>query len=236
MKLFFLLSCAAVSVASTGAVIMQTQSLRSARDLREHVQAAARIFDETRSDLEGLTPLVKEYADHRTAIAQQLSRIADEDRLRLQGLVKAGPARGYSSAVEPRPEKHKSEKAWPLLTIDSPRFEATVEDSTVVQGHLNGPFTGDVWVFVWPTLAPGRGWPQGPAVIDPDRKTWRATAFIGGPSQGYEIAVYAASPAASATLRSQLRAWSRTGSYSGLATYDLPVGLVEQERINVTKK
>jgi hypothetical protein len=146
----------------------------------------------------------------------------------------ASPAIRTSKADTARPPA-------PLLTITSPADNSVVMDDTLASGTCSPSIAGDIWVFVWPGRAPGKGWPQSPdadkgAPATRNQEKWSTPISFGGPPQSYEIAVYVATPAASRRLSELLAGWARRNSYPGMTIASLPQGLVENQRIRVTKR
>jgi hypothetical protein len=127
------------------------------------------------------------------------------------------------------------------LVITTPADNSVVADDALASGNCNHSVAGDIWVFVWPERAPGKGWPQSPdadrgAPATRNQEKWSTPISFGGPPQSYEIAVYVATPAASRRLSELLAGWARRNSYPGMTIASLPQGLVENQRIRVTKR
>jgi len=122
-----------------------------------------------------------------------------------------------------------------VVRITDPTEGAVVGLTTIQVTGTYAPadLTDDVWLFVFPALAPGRGWHQSgnaPAGLPAER---------GGPPQSYDLAVFTA-PANSATtaaLRQYLTDWSRTGDFIGLtqSQIDALSGLVERHRVRIRR-
>ncbi len=126
------------------------------------------------------------------------------------------------------------------LTISEPADGQVVNGSQVmVRGQYAAGLTEDVWVFVWPSLAPGRGWPQvtdstgRPAMKENER--WWVQAGLGGPPQEYDIVAYTTSAAASSAIRDTFLAWARADDYPGMLRESLPVGLREEARVRISR-
>ena len=135
-----------------------------------------------------------------------------------------------------------------VVRITDPTEGAVVGLTTIQVTGTYAPadFTDDVWLFVFPALAPGRGWHQSgnaPAGLPAERlhaqQHWTVPASLGGPPQSYDLAVFTA-PANSATtaaLRQYLTDWSRTGDFIGLtqSQIDALSGLVERHRVRIRR-
>ena len=127
-----------------------------------------------------------------------------------------------------------------VVRITDPSNGASVTADLTIRGTYSAEVVDDIWAFVWPAEAPGRGWPQtdDASVGRPGIKVngaWSTRAGLGGPPQRYDLVVYTATPSASGFLRETLIAWSRTGDFQGIVVAGLPQGLVERHRITVTK-
>lgn len=127
------------------------------------------------------------------------------------------------------------------LTIVQPRNGNFVPGEMNVYGTYSKEITDNVWVFIWPERARGRGWPQsddpqsGAPALKKNGK-WSVYCYFGGPPQRYEIAVYTATPAASFFISTKLKEWYKSGDYKGISVVNLPDGLLERQRIQVTKQ
>jgi hypothetical protein len=126
------------------------------------------------------------------------------------------------------------------IVITRPQNGADVEQGIEVTGTYPADSNSDIWLFVWPQKAPGLGWPQSehPETGAPAEKRngkWFVTAWLGGPPQQYELAVYTATKTASAFIKKRLREENRKQSFNGILERDLPDGLVERNRIRVKK-
>jgi hypothetical protein len=128
------------------------------------------------------------------------------------------------------------------VTITRPENNSHVKEEADAEGTCRSSVAGDVWVFVWPELAPGRGYPQSPnagkgspASCNKEEEQWSTPIFFGGPPQSYEIAVYVANAAASKEIATLLVSWAKVNKYPGMPLRSLPKGLVEKQRIQVTK-
>lgn len=127
------------------------------------------------------------------------------------------------------------------ILIARPQNGADVEQGVDVSGTYSADSNSDIWLFVWPQNAPGLGWPQSErpesgAPAEKKNGKWFVKAWLGGPPQQYELAVYTATKAASAFLKNRLREDYRKKSFNGISERDLPDGLVEKSRIQVTKR
>jgi hypothetical protein len=137
-----------------------------------------------------------------------------------------GPANGPQAAA--------------LVSIASPADKSVVKEAAVVSGSVDRSVGDDIWVFVWPEQAPGKGWPQSPdaskgAPAFNDRAgKWSTPVGFGGPAQSYDIAVYTAPKKISKWLGAKLKAWAQKNDYPGMTLNDL-TGLVERHRIRVRK-
>ena len=125
--------------------------------------------------------------------------------------------------------------------ISTPANNALVKDNGLASGTFESSITDDIWVFVWPAQAPGKGWPQSPnaadgapAALDKQRSQWATPVGFGGPPQSYEIAVYTATKATSARIGKLLKKWAKTNNYPGMTLNQLD-GLEERHRITVRK-
>ena len=128
----------------------------------------------------------------------------------------------------------------PMVTIDSPSDGATVSvrDLTVSGTFAHVPADETIWVVVWPELAPGQGWPQSPnaAAGQPPVQgggLWSSPVSLGGPPQSYVVAVYTASPAASATVRQILTTQAAT-EFFGVSRNELG-GIVEHDQVTIVR-
>jgi hypothetical protein len=146
-------------------------------------------------------------------------------------------------ASEKQPKERKPTTPTMPAVIRTPSNKGVVSNSILVSGTSDGSAAGDIWVLVWPELAPGRGWPQSPdaasgspAVLKRETGEWSTVASFGGRPQSYDIAVYTASRAASRQLSNLLRLWARRGDYPGMTLNQIPTGLIEQHRITVRKE
>lgn len=127
------------------------------------------------------------------------------------------------------------------VTITTLKDGDVVKISEKVSGTYAKEIQEDIWVLVWPELAPGKGWPQSPDAKKgkPARKKddkWEVPCYFGGDPQKYGIVVYTATPSASTFISDTLKEWAEDNDFPGLFEDELPEGLVEQHRITVTKK
>jgi hypothetical protein len=129
----------------------------------------------------------------------------------------------------------------PPVTITKPADNADVESGGLASGTFDASIKDDIWVFIWPGQAPGRGWPQtpnaadgAPAVVNKQKREWNTPVTFGGPPQSYEVAVYTASKAASARISKLLKQWAKANDYPGMTLNQLD-GLVEHQRIRVQR-
>lgn len=140
---------------------------------------------------------------------------------------------------------HSPPRCWVAenrVTIEAPLANASVAGPALtVGGRYCAGVKDDLWVFVWPEQAPGKGWPQSPdadrglpAAKDP-RGTWLVGVNLGGPPQSYDITVHTASLQASRELGRALVAWARDGHYPGISASDLPAGLTERGRVTIRR-
>jgi len=139
------------------------------------------------------------------------------------------------------PAATTQDKPRSSVTITNPANNALVAKAALATGTFDSSIAGDIWVFVWPELAPGKGWPQtpnaadgAPAVLNKQTSIWSTPVGFGGPPQSYEIAVYTASKPASARIGRLLKNWAKRGDYPGMTLNQLD-GLVERHRITVRK-
>ena len=144
-----------------------------------------------------------------------------------------------ASGTSPRPAKTKAEDL--NVRIVEPLDGGEVPGAARVSGTCDESVQDDIWVFVWPEKAPGRGWPQsddGAAGRSALKKggEWSTLCHFGGPPQSYEIAVYTADAKATAFIAEKLVKWTETGRHEGIMDVYLPAGLVERHRVRVTKR
>ena len=134
----------------------------------------------------------------------------------------------------PEPEPPKD------VMTTQPGDGATVPGVLKVEGIYIEDINDDIWVFIWPDLAPDIGWPQsdsaesGAAALKESGR-WSVTCYFGGPPQDYEIAVYTASASASAVIANKLKEWYRNNNYPGIAKAELPAELDKRDSIRVKK-
>ncbi len=148
-------------------------------------------------------------------------------------------ANPYQASTQPQ-----NEPVQPGIQITEPADKATIEQAMVsVSGTCPEDLLQDIWVIVWPEQALGKCWPQSeqPQIGQPAVKNngrWSVVCGLGGPNQKYEIAVYTATPNASAFIGKKLREWSSNGEFKGLSVTELPppTELKEFQRIHITKK
>lgn len=127
------------------------------------------------------------------------------------------------------------------VSLSAPQNDlATTKGRVECSGTYPADLTDDIWVFVAPENVKGTVYPQSDKATKglPAQKTnkkWRVMCYLGGEPQQYELILYTATPDASQALGTLLRAWSESNKFEGIATESLPVGLVERDRIRVTK-
>jgi hypothetical protein len=108
-----------------------------------------------------------------------------------------------------------------------------------VKGTYSEKIKDDIWVIVWPDKSL-RGWPQsddaggGVPAVKKNGK-WSVTCYFGGPPQSYEITVYTATRSASNFLGAKIKEWYKQNDYLGLLVDQIPEGLTEKHRIQITK-
>jgi hypothetical protein len=132
----------------------------------------------------------------------------------------------------------------PIATITDPGDGAVVTaGDIVVLGRYASDLNDNIWVLVWPELAPGLGYPQSPdaarglpSTKDPQRLTWSVPVTLGGPPQTYDIRVYTADTAASNALGAILARQVATSTFAGLRRDELPLELHEQQKITIRKR
>jgi hypothetical protein len=122
-------------------------------------------------------------------------------------------------------------------TITSPLNSSVVAKKAIASGECSPSAAGDISVFVWPERSPGWGYPQSPNSYPASCKNeqWKTPIFFQGEPQPFEIAVYVATAAASAVIKDFLRKGARSNNYPGMHRDLLPDGLVEPQRVRVTK-
>ena len=168
--------------------------------------------------------------------------------LAMLALAAAQPARAEDKTAKAKSQPADAPKAAPAdkpassFAIKSPADKAVVLDQALVTGTVDATVKEDIWVVVWPKLAPGKGWPQSPnaaegapAVRDTEKNAWSVPVAFGGPAQSYEIAVYTATKAASAQIGKALKQWAKADKYPGLTSAQLGK-LTERSRITVSKR
>jgi|WetSurMetagenome_2_1015567.scaffolds.fasta_scaffold43808_3 hypothetical protein len=124
-----------------------------------------------------------------------------------------------------------------FLEITQPTDNQHIGSSYRVKGnYLN--INQDIWLFIYPELAPGKYWPQSddafqrtPAVKN--NGTWSVNCNFGGPPQSYDIVVYKADSTASKFIGNTIQKWAKQNDYPGLI--GLPNGLTELDRVTVIK-
>lgn len=126
------------------------------------------------------------------------------------------------------------------VKITDPRDGVSVSSPMEVSGTYPEDTEDDIWVIVWPENAPRRGYPQSDAADQglpafKENGKWFVMSHFGGPPQNYEIAVYTATPSASKFIGDTLKKWVKNNDYPGIHVMDLPEGLVERDRITVSK-
>lgn len=127
-----------------------------------------------------------------------------------------------------------------VIKITDPRDGASVSSPIEVSGTSLEDLEDDIWVIVWPENAPRRGYPQSDAAEKglpafKENGKWFVIGHFGGPPQSYEIAVYTATPSASKFIGDTLKKWVENNDYPGIYVMELPKGLVERDRITVSK-
>ncbi|GJL65938.1 MAG: hypothetical protein NPIRA05_09090 [Nitrospirales bacterium] len=134
-----------------------------------------------------------------------------------------------------------NEETQKSVTITNPKHHAVVGDDVTLLGKYSESIMEDVWVIIWPEKTAGVGWPQygNPELGTPVNKNqghWSVNAHFGDPPQSFVISVYTASSSASLFLQQQYEQESKEGkAYPGIRQTDLPAGLIEQEKVTVTK-
>ena len=135
-----------------------------------------------------------------------------------------------------------------MVNIIYPRNGDIIEDEMIVEGMYSSDVVDDIWVIIWPEKACGRGWPQFedlelsiPSVID--NGNWSVYCYFGGPSQGYDLAVYTAPTNVSDSLKNLYRKIHNKNFttldfhqiYKGFSIPDIPEGLAARSNIFVIK-
>lgn len=128
--------------------------------------------------------------------------------------------------------------------ITYPSNGASVPDSIQVLGTYTDDFEGSewsIWVILWPEDSPGIGWPQSDNAVEgtpavKNNGSWSVTCWFTGPPQSYDIAVYTGTAEASRVLVTLLIDSYRRDEYSGILEINLPAGLVERDRITISKQ
>jgi hypothetical protein len=236
MKSVLLVGYVALAVSSTAAVTMLALSGRSIHLLCQDAEAAIRSSEDTQAEFEAIGRVAEENTRRRASVLGRIILVSGS------ASVGAGDKVGLQLRSPSGKEWRVTPTGHPILVIDSPLDGAEVGASLMIEGHARGWFSGEVWVAVWPELAPGLGWPQSPnafrgepALLNREKGTWSSPVFLGGPPQTYEIVVYLASESASEAMRQAMRRWAAYGHYPGIAVAKLPDGVVEQQRIRVKK-
>lgn len=126
------------------------------------------------------------------------------------------------------------------LIISEPKSGSTVTSSKKVSGRYSQDISDDIWIFVWPELSPGRGWPQtdnAASGLPASKKNgeWSIVCNFGGPSQSYDVVAYTAAAPVSELLSNKLKLWSRNNAFVGISLQEMPKDLVEKARITVQK-
>lgn len=147
---------------------------------------------------------------------------------------------------ETKSEETKSEETTPsprkIVLIAQPRNADPISGGgEEVSGTYSDQINEDIWVIVWPEKAPGRGWPQsndaaGGAPAQKKDGRWSVYCYFGGPPQNYDIAVYTATRSASQVLGDKLKEWYGNNDYKGILSANLPDGLIEKYRVQVSKR
>jgi hypothetical protein len=126
------------------------------------------------------------------------------------------------------------------VTILQPENGAVITTEGDALGTYDSSITEDIWVFVWPEKAPGKGWPQSDDAsqglsCSKQNGAWSVHCYYGGPAQSYEVAVYTASESASKIIAANLKSWFSMNDYKGILKANMPNGLQEHMRIKVRK-
>jgi hypothetical protein len=134
--------------------------------------------------------------------------------------------------------------------FDTPALPALVEITSPADGGVvNGgsvlvagtaSVEDEVWIFVYPETAGGRGYPQAadafgtvPSVRGPDGTTWQVLCGLGGEPQQYVIKAFTATPAANTALKQTFREWREGGFFPGLLA--VPDGFTEWSRVTIRR-
>jgi hypothetical protein len=127
----------------------------------------------------------------------------------------------------------------PLVVITSPADGAVINGVAVtVSGTAS--VEDEVWVFVYPEKAGGRGYPQAadtygtlPSVRGIDGTTWQVHCGLGGDPQQYVIKAFTATPAASSALKQTYRQWREDDFFPGLQA--VPEGFTERSQVSIRR-
>ncbi len=146
----------------------------------------------------------------------------------------AAASQSESTAPEIRPEASKN------VRIVDPAAGGEVGESKMVSGEYDDSVQDDIWVFVWPEKAPGRGYPQSGDAFQgsPAEKNhgeWSVRCYFGGPAQSYDIVVYTADKEASQKIAGLLMKWAKESHYPGIDKARLPNGMTKHHKIRVRK-
>lgn len=144
----------------------------------------------------------------------------------------------YKSLPIPIPDPNKPRDCENC--IKTPRNNEDVGDFKLFKGNYNN-INNDLWIIVWPEKTGNLGYPQSDDVLKgkPAYKSngkWSVHCHFGGSQQRYDVALYSASENASEILSSIIIKWANEKDYPGIIIHNLPKGLVELDRITVTKK
>ena len=143
---------------------------------------------------------------------------------------------GYSEATQ-----ETQEITSQLVDMTYPKDGLIVGDDITILGTYSETMNDDIWVLIWPEKTQGVGWPQygnsqAATPANKDQGHWSVNAHFGDPPQRYEIVMYTATKAASLFLQQQFKQTTSQGeAYQGILQRHLPDGLLEQQRISVSK-
>jgi hypothetical protein len=123
------------------------------------------------------------------------------------------------------------------VQIISPLEGDLVECRTMTKGVYPEPHDKDIWVLVKPS--DGKFYPQSDHTNTSYKRDgeWQViTRFGGDKDEIFDIVVYEADSTASAYFSSTIEIWKSNLSYPGLESEELPDGITESDRINVSLK